>query len=181
MNLEKIVPHFLFSGPILQIRPLGEGLINDTFFVETQGNNPDYILQRKNKNIFRDVPAMMDNIYKVTTHLKKIISERGGDPLREALTGVGFDRSVRHEGIRERTLWKGFSRGKAGIQAGGYEYNGNQDTERKDYPIERVVSNDEYIVPIRKGKGIVETSILPITNGFFTYKRFHKERKIYFW
>ena len=42
-----------------------------------------------------------------------------------------------------------------------------------DYPIERVVSNGEYIVPIRKGKGIVETSILPITNDFFTYKRFH--------
>ncbi len=87
-NLEKIVPYFLFSGPILQIRPLGEGLINDTFFVETQGNNPDYILQRKNKNIFKDVPAMMDNIHKVTTHLKKIISERGGDPLREALTVI---------------------------------------------------------------------------------------------
>lgn len=87
-NLEKIVPLFLFSGPIVQIRPLGEGLINDTFFVETQGNNPGYILQWKNKNIFRDVPAMMDNIHQVTTHLKKIISERGGDPLREALTVV---------------------------------------------------------------------------------------------
>lgn len=42
-----------------------------------------------------------------------------------------------------------------------------------DYPIERVVSNGEYIIPIRKGKGIVETSIMPITNDFFTYKRFH--------
>lgn len=88
IDLEKIVPHFLFAHPILKIWPLGEGLINDTFFVETQGNNPNYILQRKNKNIFRDVPAMMDNIHKVTTHLKKIISERGGDPLREALTVV---------------------------------------------------------------------------------------------
>lgn len=87
-NLEKIVSHFLFSGSILQVRPLEGGLINDTFFVETKGNDPDYILQRKNKNIFRDVPAMMDNIHKVTTHLKKIISERGGDPLREALTVI---------------------------------------------------------------------------------------------
>lgn len=77
---------FVFEGDIKEIRPLGEGLINDTFFVETEGNNPDYILQRKNKNIFNDVPAMMDNIHKVTLHLKKKIIESGGDPLREAMT-----------------------------------------------------------------------------------------------
>jgi hypothetical protein len=35
----------------------------------------------------------------------------------------------------------------------------------------------KYIVPIRKGKGIIETSILPVTNSFFTYKRF-QERNI---
>lgn len=41
-----------------------------------------------------------------------------------------------------------------------------------DYPIERTSPNGKYIVPIRKGKGIIETSILPVTNSFFTYKRF---------
>lgn len=78
--------HFSFEGTIKEIRPLGEGLINDTYFVETEGNSPNYILQRKNKNIFKDIPAMMENICKVTTHLKKKIVEQGGDPLREALT-----------------------------------------------------------------------------------------------
>ncbi|GAB6120176.1 phosphotransferase enzyme family protein [Dysgonomonas termitidis] len=83
MTIEK---HFAFDGPVKEIRPLGEGLINDTFFVETVGDNPDYILQKKNKNIFKDIPAMMDNIHKVTTHLKEKIIRQGGDPLREALT-----------------------------------------------------------------------------------------------
>jgi Ser/Thr protein kinase RdoA (MazF antagonist) len=83
MNVGK---HFAFDGPVKKIRPLGEGLINDTFFVETVGNNPDYILQKKNKNIFKDVPAMMDNIHKVTSHLKEKIIRKGGNPLREALT-----------------------------------------------------------------------------------------------
>ncbi|MDR1883817.1 MAG: aminoglycoside phosphotransferase family protein [Prevotella sp.] len=78
--------HFSFDGPIKEIRPLGEGLINDTFFVETTGDNPNYILQKKNRNIFKDIPAMMDNIHKVTTHLKEKIIRQGGDPLREALT-----------------------------------------------------------------------------------------------
>ncbi|MBD8387207.1 phosphotransferase enzyme family protein [Dysgonomonas sp. BGC7] len=82
-NIEK---HFVIEGIVKEIRSLGEGLINDTFFIETEGDSPNYILQRKNKTIFQDVPAMMDNIYKVTTHLKKKIIEKGGDPMREALT-----------------------------------------------------------------------------------------------
>lgn len=70
-TLFKISENFAFEGTVKEIRPLGEGLINDTFLVETEGNSPNYILQRKNKNIFKDIPAMMENIYKVTSHLKK--------------------------------------------------------------------------------------------------------------
>lgn len=44
-----------------------------------------------------------------------------------------------------------------------------------DYPIEETVNNGDYIIPIRKGKGIIETSILPITNSFFTYKRYQNK------
>lgn len=83
MNIEK---HFSFEGTVKEIRPLGEGLINDTFFVETKNDSPNYILQRKNKNIFQNIPDMMENIEKVTTHLKKKIIALGGDPLRQALT-----------------------------------------------------------------------------------------------
>lgn len=83
INIENI---FLIEGSIKEIRSLGEGLINDTFIIETQGKSPNYILQRKNKSIFKDVPSMMDNIYKVTTHLKRKTVEKGRDPMREALT-----------------------------------------------------------------------------------------------
>ena len=85
---ENVCRQFRFQGVLKDVRQWGEGLINDTFFVETEGATPDYILQRKNKNIFKDVPAMMDNIYKVTTHLKRVIFERGGTPDREALTVI---------------------------------------------------------------------------------------------
>ncbi|MDU1889506.1 MAG: aminoglycoside phosphotransferase family protein [Dysgonomonas sp.] len=85
-RLTQVGNQFTFEGTVKEIRPLGEGLINDTFFVETEGNSPNYILQRKNKNIFKDIPAMMDNIHKVTTHLKKKIAAQGGDLMREALT-----------------------------------------------------------------------------------------------
>jgi hypothetical protein len=71
-----------------EVRPVGEGLINDTFLVKTNGGSPNYILQRKNKRVFTNVPAMMENIQKVTTHLKRKIASAGGDPEREALTVI---------------------------------------------------------------------------------------------
>ena len=85
-KLMVVAGKFKFEGEVKNVRPLGEGLINDTYFVETTEGSPNYILQRKNKNIFQNIPAMMDNIYKTTTHLKMKIKAVGGDPLREAMT-----------------------------------------------------------------------------------------------
>lgn len=85
-KLLEIANYFRIEGKIKIIRALGEGLINDTYFVETEGESPQYILQRKNGNIFKDIPAMMDNIYKVTSHLKKKVIASGSNPLREAMT-----------------------------------------------------------------------------------------------
>ncbi|MFI3295502.1 MAG: aminoglycoside phosphotransferase family protein [Rikenellaceae bacterium] len=84
--MQNIANQFALEGQIAEITTLGEGFINDTFFIKTENNAPNYILQRKNKNIFTDVPAMMDNIQRVTDHLKAKIVAAGGDPMREALT-----------------------------------------------------------------------------------------------
>ncbi|MDD2771552.1 MAG: aminoglycoside phosphotransferase family protein, partial [Bacteroidales bacterium] len=48
---------------------LGEGFINDTFLVETSSPQK-YILQRKNRSVFPDIPGMMANIDKVTRHIR---------------------------------------------------------------------------------------------------------------
>lgn len=86
--LKKIAEQFALEGAIASIDSLGEGFINDTFIVRTQGDAPDYILQRKNKEIFPDVPAMMENIRKVTEHIRRQVIAEGGDPMREAMTVV---------------------------------------------------------------------------------------------
>ena len=86
-NLLKIAKHFQIEGEIKEIKPLGEGFINDTYILKTvSANTPNYLMQRKNKNIFTDVPAMMDNIERITQHLKAKVREQGGDPMREAMT-----------------------------------------------------------------------------------------------
>ena len=86
-DLRAIAEQFRIDGDVRTVRPLGEGFINDTFLIETEADNtPNYILQRKNRHIFTDIPAMMENIRRVTDHLKTKIKARGGDPRREALT-----------------------------------------------------------------------------------------------
>ena len=87
-ELQEIASQFALEGAITSIDSLGEGFINDTFIVRTAGDAPDYILQRKNKNIFPDVPAMMENIRKVTDHIRRRVAAAGGDPKREAMTVV---------------------------------------------------------------------------------------------
>lgn len=87
--LFNIAQNFCIEGKISEIKPLGEGFINDTLIVTTESDDtPNYILQRKNKNIFKDIPAMMDNIAKVTAHLKAKVIANGGDPMREAMTVI---------------------------------------------------------------------------------------------
>ena len=87
-ELHTIVSHFAIEARAVEIQPLGAGFINDTFTVRTDGNAPDYILQRKNRQIFPDVPAMMDNIVAVTDHIRKKVVAAGGDPQREVLTVI---------------------------------------------------------------------------------------------
>ena len=83
-KLFEIASHFALEGKIASVEALGEGFINDTFVVKSEGSAPDYILQRKNHIVFPDVPGMMDNIKAVTEHIKAKVA----DPMRETLTVV---------------------------------------------------------------------------------------------
>lgn len=84
LQLTAIASKFAIQGDILAVTPLGEGFINDTYVVTTAGDSPNYILQRKNHNVFPDVPGMMENIAAVTAHIKSKVA----DPLRHTLTVV---------------------------------------------------------------------------------------------
>lgn len=85
-HLYDIAREFQLDAEVVSIDTLGQGFINDTYIVTTQKSR--YILQRKNHNIFPDVPAMMDNIQRITTHLKAKVRAAGGDPEREVLTVI---------------------------------------------------------------------------------------------
>ena len=84
-HLVQLASRFAIEGAVAEVKPLGEGFINDTYTVTLEGQqDPAYILQRKNHLVFPDVPAMMDNIDRVTRYIKG----RVHDPLRQTLTVI---------------------------------------------------------------------------------------------
>jgi hypothetical protein len=87
-SIHQIVSEFLIEGEAGEIKPFGSGHINDTYRVyNTAKDKPDYLLQRINHLIFKDVPGLINNIVYVTGHLKnKLKSVPGADPEKEVLT-----------------------------------------------------------------------------------------------
>ena len=68
--MKDICARFRLTGNVLSCEPYGHGHINQTFLVRTDAGR-DYILQRINRRVFRDVPRLMANIHAVTSHLRR--------------------------------------------------------------------------------------------------------------
>lgn len=70
-NITSIVRNFNIAGEIESAEAFGNGHINDTFLLKnTQADKPDYLLQRINHHVFKDVPGLIANIHLVTSYLK---------------------------------------------------------------------------------------------------------------
>ena len=86
-ELQQIAAHFQIEGKIAEVKPLGNGLINTTYMVVTEGDAPDYVLQNINNAIFPDVDLLMNNIVSVTGHIRAKL---------EAIDTPDIDRKVLH-------------------------------------------------------------------------------------
>ncbi len=77
-DLLAIAARFEISEKITAVKPLGEGLINDTYKVLVEGDDePRYVLQHINNAIFQDVDMLQDNIEKVTNHIRRKLGDLG--------------------------------------------------------------------------------------------------------
>ena len=71
-ELAPIAAGFPLPGPLLSAAPDGNGHINDTYLLASAGPGgavQRHVLQKINHRIFRDVPALMENIRRVCAHL----------------------------------------------------------------------------------------------------------------
>ena len=107
-NTYDIVSRFATEGTVADIRPLGNGLINDTYKVSTkEADAPDYVLQRVNTTVFTDVDMLMDNIAAVTRHIrKKLEAANVTDIDRKVLRFIAADGGKLYHREADGTVWR---------------------------------------------------------------------------
>ncbi len=74
-DLIKVVAQFVDTTNKTDIQPLGKGHINDSYKVSV--DNKEYVLQRINHNIFKNVHELQNNILRVTSHIRQKLKDRG--------------------------------------------------------------------------------------------------------
>lgn len=82
---------FQLEGELRWVRTHGEGHINSTFLVASSGGAGErrFILQRINSSVFRDPGALMQNLGRISRHLRaRLEREGGGDLDRRVLSLV---------------------------------------------------------------------------------------------
>lgn len=89
-GLVEAVEQYGFPGETVSCAPYGSGHINDTFLLVRRAGESEtkYIVQRMNRSIFKNPPALMENIVRVTSFLRQRIERDGGNPERGTLNVV---------------------------------------------------------------------------------------------
>ena len=97
MPITTIAQHFCPTGPVADVRTLGNGNINDTFLVTTSAQHR-FVIQRINTQVFRHPEWVMANMKIVTEHIhNKLQSNKLGrrwETPRVILTNSGADHFV---------------------------------------------------------------------------------------
>jgi len=102
---------FGIPGDLLQATPYGSGHINDTYAstYSEDGKFVRYILQRINDKVFTDPAALMENISRVTSHSRNVLTRRQvPDPLRRALTILPSRENLPYVRDAEGATWRAY-------------------------------------------------------------------------
>ena len=86
--LKSIFDQFIDVSLFDSYKELASGHINDTYFIKTTAQ-PNFVLQRINHGVFKDVPGLIENKVNVSDHIQeKFNSLPQGDEKRHVLTFV---------------------------------------------------------------------------------------------
>ncbi len=107
--LAGICAAFAFEGQVTGMTPCGNGHINHTFILSTDAGRR-YVLQEVNTDIFKRPEEVMENIVRVTEHIRACLSRTGGDVERGTLHVVP---SVANPAVywyrdREGRFWRAY-------------------------------------------------------------------------
>lgn len=110
--LHDVLSNFAIAGEFVDATPYGNGHINDTFacrFRQESGVRR-YILQRINHHVFTKPDELMDNISRVTTHVRaKLVAGNGHDADRESLCLVPTHEGQSYYLAPDPSYWRSFN------------------------------------------------------------------------
>jgi hypothetical protein len=90
-DLRSVAARFQVGGGFREAAPFGSGHINDTYAAvfDQAGSPKRYLFQRINHNVFKDPAGLMDNVERVTAHIRRKLEAAGADQIsRRVLTLV---------------------------------------------------------------------------------------------
>jgi hypothetical protein len=106
-DVQAITREFQLPGEFKSAAPYGTGHINDTYCAvfNEDGGQSRYIVQRINHHVFKNPPALMDNVRRVTAHLAHK-SAGQTDSLRRTLTLVPTQSGEAFDCDKEGNHWR---------------------------------------------------------------------------
>lgn len=111
LNMEAIVAHFAIPAHYVDHQTIRSGLINRTYLVTMQddnGNTLKYIFQRINTNVFCEPYHVMENIIRVTEHIKKHMLEQDGTYARRVLSFAVSKEGTPYYESAEHGFWRAY-------------------------------------------------------------------------
>ena len=108
MNLFDIAGQFSVMGNCLDVKPFGNGHINDTYAVTcaSEGGVRRYILQKLNSRVFPHPTALMNNLEAVCAYLRPVVKNEGGDADRECLRIIPTVNGAAYYVDKQGEVWR---------------------------------------------------------------------------
>jgi len=165
-KIKLLLEAFGLKVSVSEWKPFGHGHINDTYLIKTSGDYaPDYILQRKNHLIFKNIAGMMNNIMLATGHIRTKLILDGEDEIdRKVMTYLPAVDQKFYVLDEESNYWTIclYIRGSHGIEE---VTNGNQ-----AYSAGKAFGHFQFQLADLQGSKLIET-IPNFHNGKFRYKQ----------
>jgi len=104
-----IINQFAIEGKLREVACFGGGHINDSYLAsfESDGSRKRYVLQRINRNVFKDPLAVMDNMVRVTNHIRQKLMDSGVSDLdRRVLTIIPANNGKNYVRDKAGDIWR---------------------------------------------------------------------------
>ena len=109
-EISAIISKFNYIGEPVAVKRCNNGHINGTYFIDCESgrNKQRYVLQSINTSVFKQPDHVMENVIKVTDHIKKKLALEGKDTVQGTINIV-FTKDGRYSFVDESgNYWRSY-------------------------------------------------------------------------